>query len=428
MFEGFPLLTNSTMKAIFSVILAFLTVSAMAQAQEVKIGDTEEQVRANTSGYIGAIDRGSSKTLFFRQGEITLVDGKVAKIGWRKKKGGGEQNGPIKDPTVARAIRHTLGKASGELTEADLLKLRKLEITPRTKGSMKARNLFGLEKAINLYELKLSHNSLTNIVSLEGLKNLRTLHIDGNQDGRGGKGSIDSLKPIGQLRYLAELRVSHYEADSVDALKDLAYVRELSVTHCRLQAVKDLGALADSVETLNLSHNHIADISGLAKLAKLESLRLDGNSIADVKALAGLPKLRDLRIADNAIVDVSPLAKLPELATLFIGGNQIVDVSPFADFPRLSTLNLDRNPLEDFTPLTGNRTVKSLSLMDTKLDAAADSKARGMVEFMRRQQIVVRFPPAPKPEEKKAEKADAPADDKPADEPAEKGGEPKESK
>ena len=83
---------------------------------------------------------------------------------------------PIADPIVEKAIRKSLKKPEGELTQADLKKVTELELDRKQLTSVK-----GLEKLTQLESLHLSHNKLTNVKGLENLTQLKELPLDDNQ-------------------------------------------------------------------------------------------------------------------------------------------------------------------------------------------------------------------------------------------------------
>ncbi len=396
------------MNTVFKAFLLFLALTASTYAQGVKVGDSEAEVLTSTPGYVGAISRSNSKVLYFKNGEITIVDGKVAKIYWKQpKKKTTELPGLVKDPALDMAIRYAIQKTAGSLNEKDLSATRKLEITPKTKQHLKARNLMGLEKATNLVTLKATFNNLTNILSLKGLNRLQSLHLDGRQDGNGTKGSLNSFKPIGTLTYLGQLYLSHYPVTNTVDLDGLRYLRRLTLRECEIADISTLAGFKGSLTEADLSGNRIEDISALGGLTKLTRLSLNNNRIADVSALAKLTNLRELRLDNNAVTDVSALAKLPNLETLSLAGNDVKNLDALRDFAALKSLDLDGNPITDITKLTGILSLRWLSVQDTDLDIAADSDQRGMVMGLRGRKITVRFPEPPKEETE-----DKPADDK----------------
>jgi len=400
------------MKSIFKAVFASLLLAVPALAQEVKVGDPEEKAITSTPGYIGAINRGGSKILYFKQGEITIVDGKVAKIGWRKPKSkNAALAGLVADPATDRAVRYAIGKVAGRLTEQDLQKVRKLELTPRTKQNLKARNLAGLEQAVNLTSLKATHNSLTNIQALKGLKKMHTLHLDGHQGGEENLGALESLAPIGTMYSLSRLYVSHYPVTNTADLVGLRYLRSLTARHCRIADISSLAGFKSTLSEVDLTGNQIEDLSGLAGLGKITKLTLSNNQISNLEPLAALTGLKELRMDNNAVADVAALAKLPNLEVISLVGNQIKNVDAFRDFPALKSLNIDGNPVDDITKLTGIIGLRWLSIQDTGLDIAKDSKQRRMVMGLRQRGLTVRFPQPPKEEESEDKKPDAETDD-----------------
>ena len=105
----------------------------------------------------------------------------------------------IADPIVEKRIRNKLKKPIGELTKADLRKVKNLnlglgQLTEVPKGLEKLTQLKqlilsvnqltevqGLEKTPQLTELWLNNNKLTDVKGLEKLTNLEILRLNRNQ-------------------------------------------------------------------------------------------------------------------------------------------------------------------------------------------------------------------------------------------------------
>lgn len=77
------------------------------------------------------------------------------------------------------------------------------------------------------------------------------------------------------------------------------------------------------VKTLDLSDNHISDISALWDLERLEELYLQGNRIGYIDALSNLLNLRVVDLSFNMIDDLSPLFGLEKLEFVNISGNRV---------------------------------------------------------------------------------------------------------
>ena len=125
-------------------------------------------------------------------------------------------------------------------------------------------NLTGLEYAINLTQLTLSNNSISDISAVSGLTNLRILNLARNE-----------------IRYISVLS----------------------------NLIK--------LTSLDLSHNEIRDFSVLSTLkTKLATLYLDGSKIRTTDPLLPLTNLQNLFIRDHRITDVGELLKLARLENL----------------------------------------------------------------------------------------------------------------
>src|SRR5262245_15853898 len=133
------------------------------------------------------------------------------------------QDVSIPDPGLNAAVRETLQKPVGPLTEQDLLSLRTLNARRRSvrriDGLEAARNLVSLELPINLLtnfalpgtltkltNLDLSINSLTNCFIPNGMTNLASLVLEAN--------ALRNLTLPGDLRGLKHLALEHNQLGS----------------------------------------------------------------------------------------------------------------------------------------------------------------------------------------------------------------------
>lgn len=354
------------MKSLFTAIFGSCLLLSTCAFGEIKVGDPEDKVRRETRDYIGEYNKGNTKILYFKKGEVSIVGGKVSKISWiHVKKEVTELDGIIKDPAVDRAVRKKLRHSSGELTARNLQALRVLDIDIKSKGSLEANNLFGLENAINLTELRLSNNSLTNVSSLTNLMLLRDLYFHGGTGVKGQKGSLTDFGWLGGLTNLNKLYLHSHQLGSLAPLANLQNLRELTLINCDVSDVSALAPLAGTLERLVLSENGIGNAGSLSALTSVQVLYLN----------------------DNQIGDVTSLGQMDGLNSLFLDGNPIADITPLMTLPKLT----------------------SLSLMNTSLQDAADSEDRGKVGTLRARGVSVRFPEPPKP--KPAPAAPAPAAD-----------------
>lgn len=117
----------------------------------------------------------------------------------------------------------------------------------------------------------------------------------------------------------------------------------------------DFYDLNDFAQFRNLRHltvagQQVTDISGLGGLP-LEELNLTGNHIADLSPLAGMDTLNKLVLSQNPVEDLAPLAALPALGELDISRTNVADLSPLAA-SGLHSLNASQcAALADLAPL-----------------------------------------------------------------------------
>lgn len=173
------------------------------------------------------------------------------------------------DAALEAEVRRKAGKPEGELSAADLRKIRSVDLT---RSGAKVERLDPC-----VFPL---------------LTNLRHLYI--------GRGSITDLTPLQGLTKLEGLRIS-------------------------MNPVSDITPLAgmSQMDRLDLGRTQVRDLAPLKNLKKLTELMLDDTPIDDVTALAGLTNLERLSIKRTRVSDVSPLRSLLELKFLYVGGSPL---------------------------------------------------------------------------------------------------------
>jgi len=173
------------------------------------------------------------------------------------------------DPGLEKEIRRKAAKPEGELTQADLRKVRSVDLT---RGGEEVESL---DPCI-----------------FPQLTSLRHLYI--------GKGNISDLTPIKGLTKLEGLRIS-------------------------MNPVSDITPLAGmlAMDRLDLGRTQVRDLTPLKKMSKLTELQLDDTPVDEVAALASLASLERLSIKRTRVSDVSPLKGLRKLKFLYVGGSPI---------------------------------------------------------------------------------------------------------
>ena len=122
-------------------------------------------------------------------------------------------------------------------------------------------------------------------------------------------------------------------------LDALRHLRVLSIQSNRLTRIEGLACLADTLEELYLSHNHIEELllGELSGLKRLRILDVSSNKLSQIPAGfgAGLPALEEFwassNLLDNLVqqLDRFDPAVRARMTTVYLGGS-----NPMASHPR----------------------------------------------------------------------------------------------
>ncbi|MGJ8455675.1 leucine-rich repeat domain-containing protein [Pseudothermotoga sp. U03pept] len=186
-----------------------------------------------------------------------------------------DPNAPVvfTDPGLEKAVRSALQIPSNQsVTRADMAKL-----TTFIARNKNIQSLSGLEWAINLKELRLVKNQISNLSQLAKLTKLKWIALNGNQ--------IIDISPLANLIDLHSIDLSDNQIGDISPLANLV-----------------------NLEWIDLSNNKISDIGPLTELVNLKWVLLNNNQISDISPLVnntGLGKGKIVELKNNPL-DLSP--------------------------------------------------------------------------------------------------------------------------
>ena len=268
----------------------------------------------------------------------------------------------IPDRSLRTVIKTTLGKEPGEdITQADMASLESFDAFESG-----VRNITGLEYAINLSELHLGKNQISDLSALKGLTKLTVLDINRND-------LLSDVTPLKDLTKLTWLSLRGNQILDISPLKDLM---ELTYLHLGYNKIPDMSPVKDLTKLtfLNLDENKISDISAIKDLTSLTELHIDDNEISDMSPVRNLTKLTFLNLNDNEISDMSPVKNLTKLTFLDLHGNQISDMSPVKNLIELGGLRFHENRVSDLLPLKNLKKLTFLKLDDNEISDVSPLK------------------------------------------------------
>ncbi|MHC1702876.1 MAG: leucine-rich repeat domain-containing protein [Tenuifilaceae bacterium] len=113
--------------------------------------------------------------------------------------------------------------------------------------------------------------------------------------------------------------------DSTDKEYPSYYLEDIDEFELASSDINDLEGIeyCKHVKNLDLSNNHICDITPLFGLRLLEEINLSDNDITDIDALCNLENLRVIHLANNNIDDISPIMNLPWLEYVDLSGTKV---------------------------------------------------------------------------------------------------------
>ena len=303
----------------------------------------------------------------------------------------------IPDPHLRAAVAFALDKEAGaDITQADMASLEVLQASkcrflkqsgvprwlplprrcPDDVFGSDIQDLSGLEFAINLKELHLAHNKISDVSPLKSLKKLIVLDLHNNfriSDASALStltnlthlslwgNLVSDASPLRPLTNLIYLSLENNEVSDVSPLKDMTNLIGLDI---EANQISDLSPLKDMTKLifLDFDSNEVSDVSLLKDMTMLTQLDGSDNHISDLSPLSALTRMIQMDLDDNKISDISPLKDMIELSWLDLDGNQIVDISPLQNMIKLTRLNLDDNKILDVSPLKNMTKLEKLDL------------------------------------------------------------------
>lgn len=151
-----------------------------------------------------------------------------------------------------------------------------------------------ISKLIQLTEVDLSHNQLTEIKNLEKFSKLTKLHLNSNR--------LTEIN-LEQLTQLTELDLSFNQLKEIKGLEQLTQLIHLNLNENQLTEIKGLEQLT-RLTTLNLNKNQLLEIKGLERLTQLTYLGLGRNRLTEIKGLENFNHLRFLHLGENQLTEI----------------------------------------------------------------------------------------------------------------------------
>ena len=117
---------------------------------------------------------------------------------------------------------------------------------------------------------------------------------------------------------------------------------------------------------LNISGNHITDLTPIGQITTLTILNVGSNNISDIQPITSLKGLENLDVSHNKIENISVLKELTNLKTLNLASNKIKDTSSLANLS-LYNINISNNRIESLDDIEGMDSLNILKAGTNKI-------------------------------------------------------------
>jgi len=217
-----------------------------------------------------------------------------------------------------------------------------------------------LKYLVNLTYLSLAGNQILDINPLTELLILESLILDDNR--------IRDISPLTKMTSLKFLSLSENKFTDIVPLQSLVSLLKLTLDSNTISDISAISKLV-SLEQLDLNLNRTStnsagslDLTPLESLSSLTTLHMYRSRIKDLTSISKIISLQTLELTANFIDDISPLATLTSLKELYLWNNRITDISAVSNLTSLHTLNLYFNQIDDITPISNLQSLKTLDL------------------------------------------------------------------
>jgi Leucine-rich repeat (LRR) protein len=257
------------------------------------------------------------------------------------------------DENFEIAVRHALGKPTGDIYAEDLQMMNTLSITnqlqltdlsdiklfPRlTNLTILGCSVFDITPISSLKYLEnvnLSKNKIIDFSPLCSLGFLKTINLSFN--------NISQIPTqIQSLGNLTDLNISNNRVININSLINNNNLINLYIRGNKLTEVPDLGKM-HSLTIADFGDNTISRIASLEDVVVLQKLNIDNNILSDISFLLNQKSLIYLDISNNDIGNISALQTCDNLETLALRGVHEFDLTPLQKITKFNSIYLDES-------------------------------------------------------------------------------------
>lgn len=266
-----------------------------------------------------------------------------------------------KDPVIEAGIRSMLQKPDGDILPSELNSITDIQIignkivinqsvqSQRENYDVQGQltTLEDLQHMHKLQNIRLNHTGISSLESAKELAPLKELIRFMIHEEK----QLQDITPLGALTNIKQVNIMQTGVQDISVFKKLPKLERVSIS---LSSVEDLSPLAGTnvkelyIQTTTPIKNWDA-IGSMKKLTRLSVSFTFKNE--DMPLLQGLTSLEYLNLSSTHVADISVLANLPGLKELSLVGTKVTDLTPLSQAKNLVWLDVRECDINNFSPV-----------------------------------------------------------------------------
>ena len=170
------------------------------------------------------------------------------------------------------------------------------------------------------------------------------------------------------------VELSNNHINDLSPLNDVSTIMYLDLSDNEIISLEPLSNCKE-LKSINVNRNKLTSLKGLENAIRLEKLNCTENEIASIDGIKNCTILREVNFNVNKISDISLLGKSSEsLTNVYMNDNNISDLSCFTNAVKLHYLSFDNNNVESIAPIGNCVSLLAVSGENNKIQSISDLK------------------------------------------------------
>ena len=217
-------------------------------------------------------------------------------------------------------------------------------------------NTAGISALVNVQDIKLYENTLTDLDFLSSLKDMDKLEVKENE--------LESISFLNDLDKLTWILMENCRISSFDEVENTFGIKYFFLSD---NQISNLEWINDNrtLRTLDVGNNQLSGEINLSGLLQLRTLVLDGNQIKNID-FSDTPLVETINVSNNQVEDMEGIIEQNEnLSDLDISWNMVGKLPSVNN--KLTDLDMQNNLVYDLTPLDHYGSLEDLDLRDNRV-------------------------------------------------------------